>query len=67
MPIGTVKWFNEVKGFGFIRPETQGADVFVHISALQKAGIRKLEGGQKVSYELVENRGRVSAGEIKLV
>lgn len=67
MPVGTVKWFNETKGFGFIRPEEGGEDVFVHISELQKAGIKTLKEGEKVSYELVSNRGRVAAGQLKLV
>lgn len=67
MPVGTVKWFNPTKGFGFIQPEEKGDDVFVHISALEKAGIKTLEEGQKVGYELVTNRGRVAAGELNLL
>jgi CspA family cold shock protein len=67
MPVGTVKWFNETKGFGFIRPDDKGEDVFVHVSELEKSGIKNLQEGQKVSYELVSNRGRVAAGQIKLV
>lgn len=65
--VGTVKWFNETKGFGFIRPDDKSEDVFVHISELEKSGIKKLQEGQKVSYELVSNRGRTAAGQIKLV
>jgi CspA family cold shock protein len=67
MPVGTVKWFNETKGFGFVRPEEGGEDVFVHISELQKAGIKTLKEGERVSYELVSNRGRVAAGQLQLV
>lgn len=66
MPAGTVKWFNQTKGFGFIRPDDKGEDVFVHISELEKSGIKQLQEGQKVSYELVSNRGRVAAGNIQL-
>ncbi len=67
MLTGTVKWFNPTKGFGFIRPDEKGDDVFVHISALEKAGIKTLEENQKVTYELVTNRGRVAAGNIQLL
>lgn len=66
MANGTVKWFNATKGFGFIEPEDGGNDVFVHISALQQAGINGLADGQKVSYEIVENRGKSSAGNLVL-
>ncbi|MEO6522827.1 MAG: cold-shock protein [Mucilaginibacter sp.] len=66
MPAGTVKWFNTTKGFGFIQPEDGGTDVFVHISALQQAGIRGLDEGQKVTYELVSEKGKVSAGDLKI-
>ncbi|NVJ70348.1 MAG: cold-shock protein [Alphaproteobacteria bacterium] len=67
MANGTVKWFNTTKGFGFIKPEDGGNDVFVHISALERAGLSSLEDNQEVSYELVEDRrGRMSAGELKL-
>lgn len=67
MAKGTVKWFNTDKGFGFIAPEEGGNDVFVHISALQKAGIQRLDDGQAVTYELEEGRdGRKSAGSIEL-
>lgn len=67
MSTGTVKWFNGTKGFGFIAPDEGGDDVFVHITALQDAGIDNLDDGQKVSYEIAENRGRESAVELKLV
>lgn len=68
MPNGTVKWFNKQKGFGFIMPETGGADVFVHITALEKAGIAHLDDGQKVTYELMEDRkGKMAAGNLKVV
>jgi cold shock protein len=67
MAIGTVKWFNGQKGFGFIQPDNGGQDVFVHISAVERAGMQDLKEGQKVSYELVTDRrsGRVSADELK--
>jgi CspA family cold shock protein len=65
--IGMVKWFNSTKGYGFIQPEQGGNDVFVHISALEKAGIKHLAEGQKVSYELATNKGKVSAANLKLV
>lgn len=66
MATGTVKWFNPTKGFGFIQPESGGADVFVHISAVEKAGMRSLDEGQKISYELVTDKGKTSAGNLKL-
>lgn len=66
MPQGTVKWFNSTKGYGFIAPEDGSKDVFVHISALEKAGLRHLDDGQKVSYEVIENNGRSSAENLKL-
>lgn len=65
MATGTVKWFNPTKGFGFIQPDQGGADVFVHISAVQQAGMQGLAEGQKVSYELVTERGKTSAGNLK--
>ncbi|HXQ41915.1 MAG TPA: cold-shock protein [Candidatus Udaeobacter sp.] len=62
MPIGTVKWFNPTKGFGFIQPDTGGKDIFVHISAVQRAGMQTLKEGQKVSYEIqTQKDGRQSA------
>ncbi len=66
MANGTVKWFNPTKGFGFIQPDQGGTDVFVHISALEKAGISQLNDGQKVSYELVTEKGKTSAANLKL-
>lgn len=65
MATGTVKWFNTTKGFGFIQPDDGGKDVFVHISAVQKAGLRGLNEGQKVSFELVTEKGRTSAGNLQ--
>jgi CspA family cold shock protein len=63
MATGTVKWFNTTKGFGFIQPDEGGSDVFVHISAVERAGMRSLNDGQKVTYELENDRktGRSSA------
>jgi CspA family cold shock protein len=67
MATGTVKWFNPAKGYGFIQPEDGGKDVFVHISALQRAGIASVAEGQKVEYELAAGRdGRSSAENLKL-
>ena len=66
MPTGIVKWFNGRKGFGFIEPEDGGNDVFVHVTALKDSGIKFLNEGDKVSYELVENRGRMAAGSLSL-
>lgn len=66
MATGTVKWFNPTKGFGFIQPEEGGADVFVHISAVEKAGLSGLNEGQKVSYDIEENRGKKAAANIKV-
>jgi CspA family cold shock protein len=65
MSIGTVKWFNGTKGFGFIQPEEGGADVFVHISAVERAGLRGLNEGQRVEYELENERGRTAAVNLK--
>ncbi len=66
MPTGTVKWFNTTKGYGFIAPDNGGKDIFVHISAVERAGLTGLADNQKVSYELIEGRdGRQSAGDLK--
>ncbi|HEY8963776.1 MAG TPA: cold-shock protein [Alphaproteobacteria bacterium] len=65
MAQGTVKWFNSQKGFGFIQPENGGGDVFVHISAVEKAGLRSLNEGQKISYDLTEEKGKTSATNLK--
>lgn len=67
MATGTVKWFNTTKKFGFIAPDEGGADVFVHISALEKAGLSHLRDGQKVSYETAMSKGRNSAVNLKLI
>ena len=67
MKTGTVKWFNNQKGFGFIAPETGSQDVFVHISAVERAGLSTLNEGQKVSYELATNKGKTSAANLKLL
>lgn len=67
MATGVVKWFNPTKGFGFIQPDQGGSDVFVHISALERAGISTLGEGQRVSYELATNKGKTSAANLKLV
>jgi len=69
MPIGTVKWFNSTKGYGFIQPEGGGPDVFVHISAVERAGLGTLNEGQKVSYEEQRDpkRGESSAENLKKV
>jgi cold shock protein len=63
---GTVKWFNANKGFGFIEPDNGGKDVFVHISAVEKAGLNDLREGQKVSYEVVVNRGKESDENLRV-
>jgi len=66
MPTGTVKWFNTTKGYGFIAPDSGGKDVFVHISAVERAGLTGLADNQKVRYELISGRdGRESAGELQ--
>jgi CspA family cold shock protein len=63
--MGTVKWFNATKGFGFIQPDDGGNDVFVHISAVERAGMGTLVEGQKVSYEVVTERGKQAAGNLQ--
>lgn len=67
MATGIVKWFNPNKGFGFIQPDQGGSDVFVHISALERAGLSTLNEGQKLSYELATNKGKTSAANLKLI
>jgi CspA family cold shock protein len=64
MTIGTVKWFNGQKGFGFIQPDNGGPDVFVHITAVERAGMRSLSEGQKVSYDVVTERGKTAASNL---
>ena len=66
MASGTVKWFNSMKGYGFIQPQSGGKDVFVHISAVEKAGLSSLNEGQQVEYEVVSDRGKESAGNLKV-
>jgi CspA family cold shock protein len=67
MATGTVKWFNATKGFGFIMPQEGGKDVFVHITAVQAAGLRGLNEGQTVSYDVVMERGKAAAANLKVV
>ena len=67
MATGTVKWFNASKGFGFIQPESGGKDVFIHITAVQAAGLQGLNDGQRVSYEVQMERGKESASSLKLL
>ena len=66
MTIGTVKWFNPTKGYGFIQPEDGSQDVFVHISAVERAGLSTLNEGQTVEYEIEENRGKTSAVNLRV-
>lgn len=66
MANGTVKWFNQTKGYGFIQPEDGSSDVFVHISAVERAGMNNLNEGQKLSYDLEQNRGRTAATNLQL-
>ncbi len=69
MAIGTVKWYNAEKGFGFIQPDDGGKDAFVHVSAIERAGMTGLREGQKVSYEMVSDKrsGKMSADKLKAV
>jgi CspA family cold shock protein len=69
MATGTVKWFNSTKGFGFIQPDNGGADAFVHISAVERAGMQDLREGQKLAYELIADRksGKMSADNLKAI
>jgi CspA family cold shock protein len=66
MATGTVKWFNATKGFGFIQPDSGGKDVFVHISAVERAGLNGLNEGQKVTYEVQQDRGKEAAVNLKV-
>ena len=66
MASGTVKWFNPTKGYGFIQPASGGKDVFVHISAVERAGLSTLNEGQQVEYEIISDRGKESAGNLKV-
>ena len=66
MASGTVKWFNAQKGYGFIQPQGGGTDVFVHISAVERAGLSGLNEGQAIEYEEVSDRGKTSAGNLKV-
>jgi len=66
MATGTVKWFNPIKGYGFIQPAGGGKDVFVHITALDRAGLSTLNEGQQVEYEIIFDRGKESAGNLKV-
>lgn len=65
MATGIVKWFNPTKGYGFIQPDAGGSDVFVHMSAVQRAGLQTLNEGQKIDYELATQKGRTSAVNLK--
>lgn len=65
MAIGTVKWFNPIKGFGFIQPENGSRDVFVHISAVERSELGSLSEGQRISYEVVSERGKEAASDLK--
>jgi CspA family cold shock protein len=66
MATGTVKWFNATKGYGFIQPDDGGKDIFVHVTAVQKAGLTGLNEGQKISYDLATDRGKASASNLKV-
>ncbi len=65
MPTGTVKWFNANKGFGFIEPDDGQNDVFVHVTAVQESGLGNHDEGDRVSFELIENRGKMAAADLK--
>lgn len=67
MATGTVKWFNGQKGYGFIQPDDGGKDVFVHATAVERAGMAPLNEGDKISFEIVTDRGKASAGELKKI
>lgn len=67
MSRGTVKWFNTKKGYGFIKPDEGEKDVFIHVTALEKAGISRVADGQSVNYEIYDDRGRKAAGNITLL
>ena len=67
MASGPVKWFNATKGYGFIQPDDGGSDIFVHISAVERAGLSTLNEGQKLQYELEERRGKTNANDLKVI
>ncbi len=67
MKTGTVKWFNATKGYGFVEPSDKSKDVFLHISALEAIGLSDLQDGQKISYNIESNKGKISAIDIKLI
>lgn len=67
MATGTVKWFNTQKGYGFIQPDDGGKDVFVHATAVERAGMRSLQEGQKLSFDLATDRGKTSASNLKIL
>ena len=67
MANGTVKWFNPNKGYGFIKPDDGGKDIFVHISAVERAGINTLSEGQKIRFETATNKGKISAANLKVI
>lgn len=67
MANGTVKWFNPTKGYGFIQPDSGNSDIFVHVSAVERAGLTSLNEGQKVSFDIATEKGKTSAANLKLV